>query len=33
MTNQGILDEASFEEASPNPVGPTLIFFTDSSMG
>jgi hypothetical protein len=33
MNNQDVLDEASFEEASPNPVGPISFFFTDSSTG
>jgi len=32
MTDSRVLDEASFEEASPNPVGPISIF-TDSSTG
>jgi hypothetical protein len=31
--NNSVLDEPSFEEASPNPVGPISYFFTDSSTG
>ena len=31
VTNMTVLDEASFEEASPNSVGPIFLSFTDSS--
>jgi hypothetical protein len=32
MTDNKVLDEASFEEASPNPVGPILFFFNKNDF-